>query len=207
VLRPEAFGQDLYLPPEPSARKLIKVPEVVYLYKLHGSIAWEIASHSFGDEVIQRSNPASVEGLALIFPTPHKEGESLGYPYSVMFRGFTEALARPDSALLTLGFGFRDEHINRLIAQALGNPAFQLMVVTPDLPTDAAATQPSPFLATLASLPDARITIIGGRKAGTFASFVSDSMPEVPDLEVEERIQATVQNLESASTSGDADGG
>ncbi len=224
--KPEAFDQDLYLPPE-AERRLLRVPDVLYLYKIHGSITWRSrpgAEAGGPTEVVESRSLAEFVGdeLALIFPTPQKERDSLGYPYSALFRSFSEALQRSDSALLTVGYGFADDHINRLIYQALGNPSFQLFAVAPygvltfpEEPGDADADPTSAvfeetILGALASSADSRIHVMTGSEAGTFADLAENGLPEAPELDTEELINRTQAELgaaffEQPSESEDAD--
>lgn len=224
--RPEAFDQDLYLPPE-AERRLLRVPDVLYLYKIHGSITWRSrpgAEAGGPTEVVESRSLAEFEGdeLALIFPTPQKESDSVGYPYSALFRSFSEALQRSDSALLTVGYGFADDHINRLIYQALGNPSFQLFAVAPygvlSFPEESGGADTDPtsaafektILGALASSTDPRIHVMTGSVAGTFADLADNGLPEAPELDTEELTNRTQAELAPAffqepSDSDDAD--
>ena len=49
-----------------------------------------------------------------------------------LLRRFAEFMARPQTALLINGYGFGDEHINRLIRSALLNPTLQVVVYLPE---------------------------------------------------------------------------
>jgi hypothetical protein len=164
----------------------------LYLYKLHGSINWRIRGEAEAD-VVQVSDIRDLRdgNLALIYPTPLKEGEVLGYPYSVVFTAFLNALAQADSALLTIGFGFADAHINRLIAQALTAPSFQLFAVAPDGVVQPSSPPvqgeqwsytflPGP-LGRLAGGRDARVAVLTGSQAGRFDFLAYDVMPDLID--------------------------
>lgn len=223
--RSEAFDQDLYRPPE-AERRLLRVPDVVYLYKIHGSITWRAkpgVEAGGPTEVVESRSLADFEGdeLALIFPTPQKENASLGYPYSALFRSFSEALQRGDSALLTIGYGFGDDHINRLIYQALGNPSFQLFAVAPygvltfneegnGADESTSATFEESILGALGQSSDSRIHVLTGSVAGTFGDLSVNGLPEAPELDTEELTNRTKAELASAffqepSDSKDAD--
>lgn len=193
IFRPETFERDLFLPPDPDQRRMLRVPDLLYLHKLHGSINWRSRSRSStaGEDVIQvpTFQPSSGDELAIIFPTPLKEGDVLAYPYSVMFRTFMAALAEPDSALLSIGFGFADDHINRQILQALGSPSFQLMAVAPSSviencarvgdSVECAFTETA--MGSLAQTDDARITVLTGTAAGTFNELAMRCMPDTAE--------------------------
>jgi hypothetical protein len=59
--------------------------------------------------------------LALIYPTPEKETQTVGYPNSDLFRWFAATMHEPETALLIVGHGFADAHVRRQIAQALSS--------------------------------------------------------------------------------------
>jgi hypothetical protein len=83
------------------------------------------------DVVMSFTGPVADE-LALIYPTQHKEAEALGYPYADMLRSLSDSLLDGDVVLLVIGYGFRDDHINRLLDHALAtNVALQAVVVDP----------------------------------------------------------------------------
>jgi hypothetical protein len=50
-----------------------------------------------------------------------------------IIRRFTEFLSRPNACLIVNGYGFTDDHINRLIVSALQNPTLQLIVYLPEI--------------------------------------------------------------------------
>jgi hypothetical protein len=72
-----------------------------------------------------------VEDNLMIYPTPEKYGETLSFPYTTLLREFHRQITQPQTVLFTLGYSFNDDHINRLIYQALAQPSFHLVVVDP----------------------------------------------------------------------------
>ena len=44
----------------------------------------------------------------MIYPNPAKDVETLAYPYAELFRDFAAAICRPNSVLVTFGYGFGD---------------------------------------------------------------------------------------------------
>ena len=90
----------------------------VYLYKLHGSIDWEpdetTGSITVSDEVFH------IDKAALIFGTNYK----LQYIDPFLFLMYQFRRRCLESRLIvTIGYGFGDEHINGILGQALGkNP-------------------------------------------------------------------------------------
>jgi hypothetical protein len=91
----------------------------VRLWKLHGSINWEFnPSH----QVIRTSGPAH-DGSTLIYPSHLKYAQSRRLPYLALLDRLRAFLRQPSAVLVTTGFGFRDEHINEVVLQALrSNP-------------------------------------------------------------------------------------
>ncbi len=61
-----------------------------------------------------------------------KEIETLHYPYSELFRDFSASLCRPNSVLVTYGYGFGDDHINRIIQDMLTIPSTHLVIISFD---------------------------------------------------------------------------
>jgi hypothetical protein len=136
TFRPETFEHDLYTTFGQQERRMARMPNLLYLFKLHGSLNWYTRSSPLGtgtDIVMQRAGAElGDEDLSLIYPTPHKEADVLGYPYSELFRWLGLSLRQPETALLVIGYSFMDAHVNRLVYQSLGsNPTFQLFVISP----------------------------------------------------------------------------
>lgn len=104
---------------------------MVYLYKLHGSISWiESGDNSFFNikEVDVVPNQQSQDNNVLIYPTPLKQNKSLGSPYADLIREFQNKLLLQHSVLIVIGYSFSDEHINNAIYSALASN-FSLSVI------------------------------------------------------------------------------
>jgi hypothetical protein len=112
--------------------------------KLHGSIDWvDIGSDirriglPFGSKDI--SSFLNAPGLSdvdsrkvMIYPNSSKDRETAEYPYVELFRDFAAALCRPNSTLVTYGYGFGDDHINRVIRDMLTIPSTHLVIISYD---------------------------------------------------------------------------
>lgn len=185
IFRPESYEQDLYFPAETTEGRVHRFDRVLHLYKLHGSITWTVNEPTMADPYGVQSSPFDPNGIQplLIYPTPAKFGETLGLPYAELFRRFSGAVARPQSALFVIGYGFGDEHVNAIIRQALAIPSFTLVIVDP-APT-------SPFVADLRKQHDRRIWVSVGPTLGKLAGFVSHALPDLRDEEVRKRVLAT----------------
>lgn len=110
---------------------------VVRLTKLHGSLDW-VYRKGFVRKVglpfgPQDDHPAindePSESL-MIYPNSAKDRETSEYPYIELFRDYAAAVCRPNSVLVTYGYGFGDEHINRTIADMLTIPSTHLVIIS-----------------------------------------------------------------------------
>ena len=105
VMQLESYQQDLYLPPQADGRRLVRTPNVMYLYKLHGSVNWRSGVSPAGHGTVhveQSSQVGEDEELVLIYPTPQKEADVLGHPYADLLRAFSTTLSAPG---VCRGFG------------------------------------------------------------------------------------------------------
>ncbi|MCD7953192.1 MAG: SIR2 family protein [Synergistaceae bacterium] len=117
---------------------------VARLTKLHGSIDWIDAGSDIrkiglplGSSDI--SNFLKAPGLndldhrqVMIYPNSSKDRETSEYPYVELFRDFATALCRPNNTLVTYGYGFGDDHINRIIKDMLTIPSTHLVIISFD---------------------------------------------------------------------------
>ena len=110
--------------------------------KLHGSIDWlEIRNEirriglPFGSEKVDsflKTPELNTDSTHIIYPNASKDRETAEYPYVELFRDFAAALCRPNSTLVTYGYSFGDEHINRIIRDMLIIPSTHLVIVSYD---------------------------------------------------------------------------
>lgn len=82
------------------------------LWKLHGSLGWEIA----GNTVIRTGQRTATK---LIYPDHLKYDEVTRLPYSALFERLRVFLTTPDSLLICTGFSFFDSHICAVFDEAL----------------------------------------------------------------------------------------
>jgi SIR2-like protein len=114
--------------------------------KLHGSVDWLQTGKDirrfglpFGADSVEPyfKAPGLGEGLAhqlMIYPNAAKDRETADYPYVELFRDLAAAVCRPNSTLVTYGYSFGDEHINRVIRDMLTIPSTHLVVISFDDP-------------------------------------------------------------------------
>lgn len=121
---PSRFHYTLSQKLDPSMEKFEPIKEMVYLYKLHGSISWYQADEKNDalfdiEEKLPALNDEEEKSRILIYPSPLKEGETLASPYSDLMRELKGKLLLHHSVLFIIGYSFSDEHINRIIYQAM----------------------------------------------------------------------------------------
>lgn len=110
---------------------------VVRLTKLHGSLDW-VYRNGFVRKVglpfgPQNDHPAFNDNPSesvMIYPNSAKDRETSEYPYVELFRDYAAAVCRPNSVLVTYGYGFGDDHINRTIADMLTIPSTHLVIIS-----------------------------------------------------------------------------
>lgn len=112
---------------------------MVYLYKLHGSINWRYHENEDNcyfniEEVI--GNDIKYSDAMLIYPTPTKQDKSLGSPYLELFREFQNKLLEPHSVLFIIGYGFNDYHVNDIIYRGLATNSTLNVVIFGEKPKD-----------------------------------------------------------------------
>lgn len=110
--------------------------------KLHGSIDWFQCDERirrlgipFGAKNIEPFVQSS--GLVksditrlMIYPNAAKDRETALFPYIELFRDFASAICRPNSVLVTYGYSFGDDHINRIIMDMLTIPSTHLVMIS-----------------------------------------------------------------------------
>ena len=152
----------------------------IYLAKLHGSLTWKEADNDLFEVPASQAWPdlkgfldGSKPDLGYrVLPRAAKYLQTIGYVLGELFRRFAEFLARPQAALIIAGYGFGDEHINRLIRSALLNPTLQLVIYLPEFTGNAMDPALPPTVRRLLSLQNPRLTIVGGGADAYFSKLV-----------------------------------
>jgi hypothetical protein len=115
---------------------------VARFIKLHGSVDWVQTSKDirriglpFGADKVEPYLKAPGLGGAtayelMIYPNAAKDRETADYPYVELFRDLASAVCRPNSTLVTYGYSFGDEHVNRVIRDMLTIPSTHLVVIS-----------------------------------------------------------------------------
>lgn len=108
--------------------------------KLHGSLDWINVNNDirriglpFGAEslkpFLETAGLSTDYSSLMIYPNSAKDRETAEYPYVELFRDFAAALCRPNSTLVTYGYSFGDDHINRVIRDMLTIPSTHLVAI------------------------------------------------------------------------------
>lgn len=147
IFRSSRLELDMHYNP-PGIRGEPRYLEGVARYtKLHGSIDWVHTGNDirrigvpFGADSIDPYLQAPGFGRAaganklMIYPNAAKDRETADYPYVELFRDLAAAVCRPNSTLVTYGYSFGDEHINRVIRDMLTIPSTHLVIISRDDP-------------------------------------------------------------------------
>lgn len=152
--------------------------------KLHGSLDWmenqsviRRVGVPFGADSIHPylSQPGETITNAMrlmIFPNASKDRETAFYPYVELFRDLAAAACRPNHTLITFGYSFGDEHINRVIEDMLTIPSTHLVVISHGDPLKRIMT-------TYEKLGrHAQISLLIGNHVGDFQSLVDHYLPK-----------------------------
>lgn len=142
VFRSSRLNLDIHYNPPGIRGEPRYLEGVARLTKLHGSVDW-VQNESeirriglpFGaGDVAPYLNAPGLKGAnalkLMIYPNSTKDRETAEYPYVELFRDFAAAICRPNSTLVTYGYGFGDEHINRVIHDMLTIPSTHLVVIS-----------------------------------------------------------------------------
>ncbi len=111
---------------------------VLQLTKLHGSLDWRLDGKGWVRRVglpfgAASNHPAVARDPAdtiMIYPNAAKDRETADYPYVDLFRDFAASVCQPNSSLVTYGYGFGDDHINRVLADMLPIPSTHLVIIS-----------------------------------------------------------------------------
>ena len=169
----------------------------IYLAKLHGSLSWRewknhIYEMSASEAWIELNKFCKREEScyatnSLVLPRAAKYLQTVGYIVGEMFRRFAEFMARPQTGLIFSGYGFRDEHINRLVRSALLNPTLQVVIYLPELTSNCQSQNLPETVRRLLDLKNPRLTLVGGGERAYIDALASDLPdPTIFDQDLEE---------------------
>jgi hypothetical protein len=158
------------------------IPNVFHLYKLHGSVDWDI---KLDGRVVRGETDAP----AMVYPRAGKFESSYQQPFFEMMSRFQSALRMANTGLLVIGYGFSDKHINEPILSALrSNVGLKFAVVDPVLPDQRNHVHKA--IIQLVDEGDVRLTAISAR----FEHLV-EHLPDLNHITEEEIHQARNRRL------------
>lgn len=152
--------------------------------KLHGSLDWVDTERNirrvglpFGGNKLNLISSAFTEidtnaSQLMIYPNAAKDRETAFYPYTELFRDFAASLCRPNHTLITFGYGFGDDHLNRIVEDMLTVPSTHLVVISFDDP-----------LERIMKIYDklgrhAQVSLLLGNHIGEFGTLVDSYLPK-----------------------------
>ena len=112
---------------------------VMRLTKMHGSVDWVFDKTNrtlarkgipFGASASHSDVPKSPIETVMIYPNAAKDVETTQYPYAELFRDFAAAVCRPNAVVVTYGYGFGDDHVNRVLLDMLAIPSTHLVIIS-----------------------------------------------------------------------------
>lgn len=141
IFRASRLDVDLHYSPPGIRGEPRYLEGVARFTKLHGSVDWFDCNGvirrlglPFGAE--SAAPYLAAPGLAntdvtnvMIYPNAAKDRETTSYPYVELFRDFAAAVCRPNSTIVSYGYSFGDDHINRVIEDMLTIPSSHLVVI------------------------------------------------------------------------------
>lgn len=165
---------------------------IFQLYKLHGSVDWN-KSNSIVQK-INIQNGSLPQDPVFIYPSSSKYQVSYDSPYLDMISAFLESVQKPKTALICIGFGFNDKHLNNAITMALRtNPELMLLIVTMDPfnPKGSFSADIREKLTRAITAGDSRIMIIDSK----FDNFSLKMLPNRHTQSPEEKLLASFSQI------------
>lgn len=184
IFRSSRLDVDMHYNPPGIRGEPRYVEGVARFTKLHGSLDWVNTDNNirrigvpFGassiEPYLKAPGLAMAEALQImIYPNSAKDRETASYPYVELFRDFAAAVCRPNSTLITFGYSFGDEHINRVIEDMLTIPSTHLVIMSHGDP-----------LGRIIRMYEklgrhAQITLLIGNHLGDFQTLVDNYLPK-----------------------------
>ena len=179
--------------------------------KLHGSIDWLDYDRTirrigipFGAKQLRpflgspNSSPSDIRHL-MIYPNAAKDRETTAHPYVELFRDLATAICRPNSTLVCYGYGFGDDHINRVIKDMLTIPSTHLVIITYSDPL-------GKVMETYSDLGrPAQVTLLMGDHLGDLRTLVDRYLPK-PSIDRTTYRMAELLQARWSTMRGDSEG-
>lgn len=169
------------------------VEGVIKYTKLHGSIDWKFDVNSitklpleFGVDETTNQVPTFPKDFSVIYPNSSKGIDTAYFPYSELFRDFSTGVCRPNSVVVTYGYGFGDTHINRVIEDMLTLPSTHLVIISFD-------TASGRIMNFYEKMNPAQVTLIIGSHLGNLQTLVENYLPKAAIDRIQERLVKTLE--------------
>ena len=184
VFRSSRLNLDIHYNPPGIRGEPRYLEGVARMTKLHGSVDWIQVDNEirriglpFGATEIEPFLKApgldNADPLKMmIYPNSAKDRETAEYPYVELFRDFAAAICRLNSTLVTYGYGFGDDHINRVIRDMLTIPSTHLVIISYDDPIGRILK----FYQDVAQ--HTQMSLLIGKKLGDITNLVHDYLPK-----------------------------
>ena len=137
--------------------------------------------------------PKEPKDFSVIYPNSSKGIDTAYFPYSELFRDFSSSVCRPNSVIVTFGYGFGDSHINRVIKDMLTIPSTHLVIISYDL----ASNRINKFIDVV---NPAQITLIIGSHLGNLQPLVENYLPKAAIDRIQERMFRNLEKRNIVST-------
>lgn len=169
------------------------VEGVAKFTKLHGSIDWCFKKNKIQQIPIAFGSNRQISDFyinpldcAVIFPNSMKCIETAYYPYSELFRDFSTGICRPNSVIVTYGYGFGDSHINRILQDMLTIPSTHLVIISYDKAFERIRTF-------YEKSNENQITLLIGECFGNFKKLVDNYLPKAAIDRITQRKQTILE--------------
>lgn len=152
---------------------------VIRLTKLHGSLDWHFDKESrqirrkgipFGAPHDHTDVPKEPIDTVMIYPNPAKDIETTEFPYAELFRDFAACACRPNAVAVIYGYGFGDDHINRVLLDMLTIPSTHLVII--------AHSSDSRLSDFCGKTRNAQVSLLIGPHFGDLANLVDNYLPK-----------------------------
>ena len=169
---------------------------VLRLTKLHGSLDWVHDARTrsifrrgipFGAGAGHSSVPSDPLDSVMIYPIASKDVETTAYPYAELFRDMAAALCRPNSSVVIYGYGFGDDHVNRILLDMLTIPSTHAVVIA-----YGADERLTTFLARAGR--KAQITLLVGTVFADMSALVENYLPKPAIDHITGRVAELLKN-------------
>lgn len=166
------------------------VEGVARLTKIHGSIDWRFSERKIVKDPIafgaKEYSEKSLKEKIVIYPNSAKGIDTTYYPYSELFRDFSSAVCRPNSTIVTYGYGFGDSHINRILEDMLTIPSTHVVIIS----FDSAQGRIKKFFD---KCNPAQFTLMIGNQVADLEKLVDNYLPKAAIDRITERQQRLIE--------------